>query len=82
MGIIREILKENSSLIIGTLICLLVSSLYFIILDFAIKAEILTKTTSTSGYILVSLVLGFSTIWLIYNSYDYLKELNKKKKIW
>ena len=73
-----EYLKKNGLMISCILLSFSVSFSYYIIINWALNVGKLQPHTTTLGYIICAIILGFTTIWVIYKSIEWAYKRKKK----
>lgn len=73
-------LQKNGLMISMILLSLLVSIGYFILIDYCLDMNYIEVRTTTFGYILCSLILGFTSVWVPYRIIEWLYKRKIKNK--
>jgi len=73
-------LKRNGIFLLMTLISFIASGLFFWAIDYSLDKGWLEVRSTTIGYAITSLILGFLVVWFAYISVIWIRKRMKNKK--
>jgi uncharacterized protein HemY len=62
------------------LLSLAVSLGFYALIDYCLNKGYLDEHTTTFGYIVTSIILGFTLVWVVYRLIEWLYKIKKIKK--